>query len=53
MFTVMASSLLAYIAPIVFDNTVGHIGFFEILEHILFLVMVVAGIIMLRGRNNH
>jgi hypothetical protein len=49
MFTVLASSLLAYIAPIVFDNTVGHIGFFEILEHILFLAIVVVGIVKLRG----
>ena len=50
--TIMASSLLSYIAPIVFDNTVGHIGFFEILEHILFVAMVAAGIIMLRGGND-
>jgi hypothetical protein len=49
LFTVMASSLLSYIAPIVFDNTVGHIGFFEILEHTLFVAMIAAGIIMLRG----
>jgi hypothetical protein len=40
----MALSMLAYLAPIVFDNTVGHIGFFEILEHILFGSMVITGI---------
>jgi hypothetical protein len=51
-FTVMASSLLSYIAPIIFDNTVEQIGFFEILEHILFVAMVAAGIIMLRGGND-
>ena len=35
---------LAYLGPIVFDNTVGSIGFFEILEHILFVLVIIAGI---------
>jgi len=39
----MLLPLLAYLAPIVFDNTVGHIGFFEILEHFLFAAMLVVG----------
>lgn len=47
---IITTSLLAYLGPIVFDNTVGSIGFFEIIEHILFVAMVVSGIIMLRVR---
>jgi hypothetical protein len=45
---VMISSLLSYIGPVVFDNTVGHIGFFEIIEHILFFAMILSGIPILR-----
>lgn len=41
--TVITVSLLAYLAPIIFDNTVGHIGFFEILEHLLFVAMLAVG----------
>ena len=37
--TVMLVPLLAYLAPVIFDNTVGHIGFFEIVEHIVLAVM--------------
>lgn len=44
--TAMAVTLLAYLAPIIFDNTVGHIGFFEILEHLLFVAMLVVGILV-------
>lgn len=47
---VIASSLLAYLGPIIFDNTVGDIGFFEVIEHILFAVMILSGAIMLRER---
>ena len=47
---VIASSLLAYLGPIVFDNTVGEIGVFEIIEHILFAAMILFGITMLRER---
>jgi hypothetical protein len=42
--TVITVSLLAYLAPIVFDNTVGHIGLFETLEHLLFAAMLAVGI---------
>lgn len=42
--TVTTVSLLAYLAPVIFDNTVGHIGFFEIVEHLLFAAMLVVGI---------
>jgi hypothetical protein len=48
---VIAVSLLAYVGPIVFDNTVGSIGFFEIVEHILFALMVLSGAIMYRARD--
>ncbi len=48
---VVVLSLLAYVGPIVFDNTVGTIGFFEIVEHVLFALMVLSGAMMLRARN--
>jgi len=41
--TAISLSLLAYLAPIIFDNTVGSIGIFEVIEHILFVAMVAAG----------
>jgi hypothetical protein len=47
---VIAVSLLAYVGPIVFDNTVGSIGFFEIVEHILFVLMVLSGAFFYRVR---
>lgn len=50
--TVITVSLLAYLAPIMFDNTVGHIGLFEILEHILFATMFVVGIFYLFKRTD-
>jgi hypothetical protein len=49
--SVIVSTTLAYLGPIVFDNSVGSIGFFEIVEHILFGLVVVLGIIMWRDRN--
>jgi hypothetical protein len=39
----MLAPLLGYLGPIIFDNTVGHIGFFEIIEHLLFVVMLLSG----------
>jgi hypothetical protein len=45
----IAVSLLAYVGPIVFDNTVGSIGFFEIVEYVLFVLMVLSGAMMLRA----
>lgn len=47
---VMASSLLAYVGPIVFDNAVGSVGFFEIIELALFISMILAGTLMLAGQ---
>jgi len=42
---VIASTSLAYIGPIVFDNTVGSIGVFEVVEHILFGLVVIFGLL--------
>ncbi|NWG18905.1 MAG: hypothetical protein HXY39_01125 [Chloroflexi bacterium] len=50
--TVITVSLLAYLAPITFDNTVGHIGLFEILEHILFAAMLAVGMFQLFKRTD-
>jgi deazaflavin-dependent oxidoreductase (nitroreductase family) len=43
---VIVFTTLAYLGPIVFDNTVGRIGFMEIVEHLLFALMIVLGILM-------
>ena len=45
---VILSTALAYLGPIVFDNTVGSIGFFEIVEHLLFALVVTLGVVMWR-----
>jgi hypothetical protein len=47
LYLVTASSLITYLGPITFDNTVGHIGFFEIVEHILFIGMIFSGSMIL------
>lgn len=48
---VIASALLSYLGPIVFDNTVGSIGLFEIIEHVLFAGMLLSGVIVLVGQD--
>jgi len=48
---VVASTAFTYLGPIVFDNTVGTIGFFEIIEHILFALIVIMGFGMLQHQN--
>lgn len=48
---VIVSTVLAYLGPVVFDNTVGRIGFFEIVEHFLFGLVIVLGLIMWRERD--
>jgi len=45
---VVLSTALAYLGPIVFDNTVGRIGFFEIIEHVLFGLVLLLGILAWR-----
>lgn len=49
--SVVVFSLLSYIGPIVFDNTVGTIGFFEIVEHVLFVLMILSGALVLWNRD--
>ena len=46
---VIAATSLSYLGPVVFDNTVGTIGFFEILEHVLFGLILFAGLMMIIG----
>jgi hypothetical protein len=49
---ISAFSILSYLGPVIFDNTVGTIGFFEILEHVIFIAMVISGITMLKDMRN-
>ena len=46
---VILSTAVAYVGPVVFDNTVGSIGFFEIVEHIIFVAILIVGSISLRS----
>ena len=50
MHSVIVFSTLSYLGPIIFDNMVGTIGFFEIIEHIIFAAMLLSGISMLSNR---
>ena len=50
MYSVIVFSTLSYLGPIIFDNTVGIIGFFEIIERIIFATMLLSGISMLSDR---
>ena len=52
-YIIVALSIASYLGPIIFDNTVGNVGFFEIIEHIIFAAMVLSGITMLRKRGNY
>ena len=45
---VIITTACAYLGPIVFDNTVGRIGFFEIIEHVLFGLVLLLGILAWR-----
>jgi hypothetical protein len=49
---VIVSTILTYLGPVVFDNTIGTIGFFELLEHILFVLVLISGFFMLRQGNS-
>lgn len=49
--SIVTSTTFAYLGPIVFDNTVGSIGFFEIVEHILFALVITFGILLWREQN--
>lgn len=48
--TVMVVAILAYLGPIIFDNTVGRIGAFEFIEHILFAGMLLSALTMIFSR---
>ncbi len=49
--TVIVSTTLAYLGPIVFDNTVGDIGLFEVVEHILFRAVIILAVIVWRNQD--
>jgi hypothetical protein len=46
-YTVIALTVFSYLGPIILDNTVGNIGFFEIIEHIIFIIMFLSAISLL------
>ena len=46
----IAVSLLSYLGPIVFDDTIGGIGVFEVIEHLLFAGMLISGFLVLTRR---
>ena len=49
--SVIVSTTSAYLGPIIFDNTVGSIGPFEIVEHVLFAWVVILGLSLWRDRD--
>ena len=50
--SVMIISLLSYLGPIIFDNTVGSIGIFEIIEHILFAGMILSAFALITKKQH-
>jgi len=50
-YAVVTSTILAYLGPIVYDNTAGTVGPFEILELIIFAVMILTGMTMIKEFN--
>lgn len=49
--TVIVSTILVYLGPMIFDNTVGSIGFFEIVEHTLFALVIILGVVLWKEQN--
>lgn len=49
---VIVFTILSYLGPVIFDNTIGSIGFFEILEHILLAIILITGFIILINGNS-
>ncbi len=47
MISLIGLTTLSYLGPIVLDNTVGHIGVFEVIELVLFVAAVFSGFLML------
>ncbi len=52
-YTVIILTVFSYLGPIILDNTVGNIGYFEIIEHIIFVSMLIAAILMLFRRKTN
>lgn len=50
--SVIGLSFFSYLGPVIFDNTVGTIGFFEILEHVIFFAIIVLGVLMLADKED-
>lgn len=49
--SVIVLTVLTYLGPIVFDNTVGRIGVFEFVEHVLFGAVILMGVIMWKNQD--
>jgi hypothetical protein len=49
---VAALSFLSYLGPIIFDNTVGQIGFFEVIEHVIFAALIISGLLFFTEKKN-
>jgi len=52
-YTVIALTVFSYLGPIILDNTVGNIGSFEIIEHIIFVSMLISAIPILFKRKTY
>jgi len=50
---VAALSILSYLGPIIFDNTVGQIGFFEVIEHVIFAALIISGILFFAEKRTY
>ncbi len=44
----VAATILVYLGPVTFDNTVGTIGPLEVIELIIFAMVIISGFIMLK-----
>ena len=51
--TVIGLTVISYLGPIILDNTVGNIGLFEVIEHIIFAIMLLSAITMLVKRKTY
>jgi hypothetical protein len=51
LYVVLATTVLAYAGPVVFDNTVGSVGPAEIAEHVLLAAVIVMGVVMMWRRS--
>jgi hypothetical protein len=52
-YTVIALTVFSYLGPIILDDTVGNIGLFEIIEHVIFVIMLISAITMLLKRKTY